>query len=1396
MSTPFQISTHDQGDKVSSQSTQAETPRTTTGIFALLAGLLRGRGTGAPKTTQTAYAVARRDTLWFFAPLSLAAFCVLLLMTFTTSASANSAHESLPTSFGTGAGGANAGELDLLATTITNGALEAPGSGVAVNDETHNVYVADTGNRRVDVFNAKGEFQLAFGADVGGAGVDTCTLICSAGTSGSSPGEFETPTFVAIDNSGGESEGDVYVADSATSLIQKFSATGVLQASWGDGTPSPNGQLSGSPTGEEGALVPFEPPAGITVDASGNLWAFDLRSDQMFEFEQNGTFLQDWSTRDAHPSGIAVDGADDLYFDGSEGRIEKYSATGEFIGKLTGEAVEGGNSGAPAPGLAVDPASGEVYVDLGDSIEHFTSSCKLAKEFEATCEPVETFGALQLTGGAGLAVDPGTNAAYADTVYAANTTANRIDGFAPSLAAVTSASSNVLATTATVAGTVNPEASAVSECKFEYGSSTEYGHSVPCEETVGAGTTPVEVHANLTGLEGGTTYHYRVAATNAKATVAGEDGTFTTLPLPVLTSAEAVNVTASSATLQATLNPAGLQVTACEFQYGTSTAYDHAVPCEQSPAQIGAGATPVFVSANIPGPGMPPLAANTPYHWRLVARDADGASATPDHTFVYETGGGGLPDHRAYEMVTPPRKNGAYVGDLFTNPVDIASDGSRLIDQSIQCFGGAQSCTGLRDEELGEPYAFTRTPAGWVTIPFAPPATQFSTNTSLPTYSADTAAALFSMPVGAQEDWYLREPSGAFVPIGPIASTGLNPETHKVRSTADLSHLIWQSEGFTWPLLGKSLEETIYEYSGTGHERPLLVGVTGGLESESLVSTCETTVGGHDSVYDAMSADGRTVYFTAKNLTETCLNHGAEGPSVGELYARVDGETPEAHTIAISQPDAPQVAGETARGHESPPDDECISTECQKDIADQADWREAEFEGASEDGSKVFFLDPQRLTDQATEGTGSASGGDCALNRGKCNLYLYDFDRPAGHNLIDVSAGAPGALGVGGPQVQGVVATSADGSHVYFVANGVLAPGAPQGTCRPEGGGEVAGTCDLYVYQRDARYPDGHVAFIASLPAADSDDTSWSQDGRRADVTPDGRFLVFESRGDLTPGDTRSGGPEQVFRYDAETEELVRVSIGQDGFNDNGTDGLLGGESLEYGYSGYTGDAHIVPAASTVFSAGPLRGDPTMSDDGAYVFFQSPAALTPQALNDVPSGHGLAQNVYEWEADGTGACTQGEGCVYLTSDGKDTANGGARGGSVVRLFGADVTGSNVFFTTADQLVPADTDTQVDIYDARVCTASEPCPEPPPLASPCNEEACHGIPAAAPSLLTPGSATFNGQGNIPPITPKKVTKKAVKCKKNFVKNKKDKCVKRPKKKAKPAKKATNDRRATR
>ena len=108
------------------------------------------------------------------------------------------------------------------------GQLEGP-EGVAVNDATGNVYIADTGNDRVDEFEPNGTFVRAWGWGVaGGTVLETCTVKCQKGVSGSSPGEFVTPAFIAVDNSNGlgPSAGDIYVGDPGDNIVTKFTATG------------------------------------------------------------------------------------------------------------------------------------------------------------------------------------------------------------------------------------------------------------------------------------------------------------------------------------------------------------------------------------------------------------------------------------------------------------------------------------------------------------------------------------------------------------------------------------------------------------------------------------------------------------------------------------------------------------------------------------------------------------------------------------------------------------------------------------------------------------------------------------------------------------------------------------------------------------------------------------------------------------------------------------------------------------------------------------------------------------------------------------------------------------------------------------------------------------------
>jgi hypothetical protein len=98
--------------------------------------------------------------------------------------------------------------------------------------------------------------------------------------------------------------------------------------------------------------------------------------------------------------------------------------------------------------------------------------------------------------------------------------------FAP--AVVTGATSGLTEAGTTVEGTVNPDQTTLSSCGFQYGTSSSYGHEASCSSFAITGVTPTSVRAALTGLAPGTTYHYRVLASNEIDTSYGEDETFTT----------------------------------------------------------------------------------------------------------------------------------------------------------------------------------------------------------------------------------------------------------------------------------------------------------------------------------------------------------------------------------------------------------------------------------------------------------------------------------------------------------------------------------------------------------------------------------------------------------------------------------------------------------------------------------------------------------------------------------------------------------------------------------------------------------------------------------------------------------------------------------------------------
>jgi DNA-binding beta-propeller fold protein YncE len=1292
---------------------------------------------------------------------------------------------------GFGEPGSGSGQLSLRFVERVGAEITGAGSGVAVDDETGDVYVADTENHRVSEFDPTKppaeRFIRAFGADVGGPGVDVCGAGCAAGAPGHLPGELEAPAFIAVDDDpSSPSHGDVYVADTAgvENRVTKFDPAGVLITSWGTG-----GQLDGA-AAEHG---PFDQIEGIAVDSAGDLWVQGGPGGaHVFEFDQAGNFLpEDWaSLASRQPGGIALDGSGHLYaLEGFEsGPIKKFTTSGTSLGS-----VFGGSADTFFTGIAVDQATHDLYADQeGASIAVIAAACVPVPGSVGKCAPGEVFGEGDLDAGAGIAVDGADG-----TAYVASTADDRVAVFPTTVEALTGAAAPVAAKSAVLHGTVDPKQAPVTRCTFQYGPTTGYGTEVGCLDAAGEEvgtqarpiTVPTEVHADLAGLGGGSVYHFRLRVVNEEREgLSSEDGMLETQKLAVIEGAEATEITADAATLSARVNPEGMTGTTCAVQWATEAQWDATetygttVPCEP---QTLAGSSPVAVAVHLGG-----LGAGGTYHFRFVVEDQNGSAETPDHSFIFipppppagcpnealrETNDStALPDCRAYELVTPMEKNGALIGALLFNkiPTGIADDGGTVIAASIQCFAEAGSCVAARLSE-GEPFQFTRTAAGWQTRSLALPGEVFPVS-SMWRFNPNTGEVLYSAPTppGEEDDWYVRAPDGSVSDLGALWEGGL--ALHTLRSlepqptlvSADFTHILYESQEPLWSGDGgephaQGLYETV------AGSQPQMVAVSGGQHSHDQIGVCGAGIANREG-FGPLSGDGRTAFFT---VAECAHGTGANtGPvPARELFARIDGEGPGARTVAISEP-----------AQLGQPNAACTSSGCIADtsIGNPGRFRAAHFEGAATDGTRALFTSPQQLTDDAGQDTNTEDEAPkCTETVGPngCNLYLYEDvgQQPlAGVHLIDVSAGDSSGLG---PQVQGTLAVSSDAGHVYFVAKGVLSE-----TANAEGRHAAEGADNLYLYERDAEHPQGRTVFVATLSGADIHEwvTGASISGAsQANVSPDGRYLVFTSHRGLTP-DARAEGAAQVYRYDAETGKLARISFGTRGFND---DGNTADESPG-------ADASIAALSkATLGRVSPARPDPTMSGDGARVFFQSPVALTPGALSEAPAGSGgeLAQNIYEWEAAGVGSCGAAEtrGCVSLISDGIDTSETSTELESSVELLGSDTTGENVFFATASRLDWADTDSQRDYYDARVGGGFAP----PPARVPCQGDACKGQGTAAGARSSPATAGLNAPEE-GPKHPRKAHCTKAQVKKHGV------CVKAHPKKHHPKKRHKTRRRA--
>ncbi len=272
-------------------------------------------------------------------------------------------------------------------------------NGIAV-DAWGNVYVAD-GFNRIQKFDSSGAFLAKWGAW------------------GLIEGQLWAPTGIAVD-----SAGDVYVVEYDNHRVQKFDGGGTFERMWGFGVQDGVGVFqtctSGCQPGLAGAGAgQFDHPAGVAVDAVGNVYVVDQYNGRIQKFDSDGSYLGGWGSvggadgQFSYPQGAAVDSSGNVYVaDAWNHRIQKFDGNGSFQTKWGSAGAAAGQFDYPG-GMSVD-AAGNVYV--ADRGNHRIQKFGVSPDAPPFLDEWGSFGsgADQFKGPVDVAVDASGNVYVAD----------------------------------------------------------------------------------------------------------------------------------------------------------------------------------------------------------------------------------------------------------------------------------------------------------------------------------------------------------------------------------------------------------------------------------------------------------------------------------------------------------------------------------------------------------------------------------------------------------------------------------------------------------------------------------------------------------------------------------------------------------------------------------------------------------------------------------------------------------------------------------------------------------------------------------------------------------------------------------------------------------------------
>ncbi len=1257
-----------------------------------------------------------------------------------------------------------------------------------MNTSNGHLYVADTGNNRIDVLDSNGAFLFAFGWNVNATTpeqkLQTCTTAtgCQAGSAGAGAGQLSGIKSIAFDNSGGE--GAVYVGEEGKRRVEKFNPAGGFLLAFGKGV---NTGTSGNPdlctnvgppsnvcgSGSEGSDADtfFDSIRGIDVGPAGTVYVADQKSvgscgnlggmfrKRVHKFTPGGILSEQIELTDlpcGRTIGLAVDSSGSFYIANSSesGAVRKYTPSGSLVESW-------GSGGKVNPSfninaIAVDPA-GNLFV--ADSSELGNKGSTLLRYDAAGAKSLVFFSSLLQARVTEANFDATTTELYlAEDGGGGRTVRLSLPEPGPVLVPASAVASPVGNVKATLKVTFNPQGKE-STARFQYvdkaSFDSEGGFASPNTQTTPesapsppgfdnqtvSATNICVVPDEPSCLKPETTYYFRAIAKNAEGEVVGDKAKFTTKPALEITDTWISEVGTDTARLNAKVNPLGIH-TGGYFQYiaegpdyqANGFANATSIPNPAHPLDFGSGEAPVVKAAQIFS-----LRPGTTYHYRFVASDPYFVPiASAPGTFVtfpppvpaelqcvnqaFRTGPSAtLPDCRAYEMVTPLDKNN---GDVLTR-INLTGYPTNLDQSAIDGNGFAYSSYRAFADPLSAPYTNQllaqrtergKAGEGWSSESLAPPRERqfrFELENEYQAFSSDLSQSWLLQegeptldpcaPVGFS-GLYHRDTAGAYRALLCTAPTKALPTQYQPELqgfSADGSRAVVRihealTDDASSATFGPRPIYQTYLSIGAGQLRLVSVlpdGDASDVDSSAGTGGVKGSEGANqnrfNSVSHAISDDGTRVFWT-----------GGFGPNAdtgagsGQLYLRINADKAPS-TIISGKCNQPTRA-------------------CTIPVSETVSAEPAYFQAANPQGTKALF----------TVTNGPLAG----------NLYRFDSEaKPPASELI--------AEGV----MENILGASEDLSRVYFASAKASAQAQSEGATpgEPNVYFDEEGTTSFVAILTDPTFPPDPSDPYPDTTSPYGRPLQKAPILRTARVNPDGQSLVFMSNSRQLASETAgydnrdlaNDQPDlEVYRYDAEADALACVSCNPSGARPRGRE-------LERGLNGQVGP---YGAATIPRFQSQLYQPRYLSDDGSRVYFNSFEALVLRDTNG-------AQDVYQWEAPGSGSCTSqsasyvesSEGCLSLISSGQSPEDS--------KFLDATPSGSDVFFSTGESLLAQDYGL-IDVYDARVGGGFPPPPNPPAA---CEGEACQG-PLEAPNDPTPSSSTFQGAGNVveEPVAKKK------------------------------------------